>query len=145
MMSFKQMGICLIAAICLFETANAVRCFQCESKFSPACGESLNIDMLQVVDCSKIARPRYITGNKNSTSCVKMITEDNGKPNIVRSCFFENSLDTKSKCLIDPNSQSVFKSCDLCNTDLCNGSSSLYGSIAFICFSIVLAIKNYMF
>lgn len=59
-------------------TGYAIKCYQCESVTSPKCGEKFEADANLLLDCSRIAPPRFLQigpFNRNATGCMKKSIE----------------------------------------------------------------------
>ncbi|XP_023165935.1 uncharacterized protein LOC111596106 [Drosophila hydei] len=111
-------------------TGYAIKCYQCESLTSPKCGEKFEADSNLLLDCARIAPPRFLqTGPfiRNATGCMKKSIEGlPGHPQIVRSCYFGDVSNTQTGCQADPSLPFVKQlSCDVCTKDECNGSASI--------------------
>ncbi|XP_034472864.1 uncharacterized protein LOC117780437 [Drosophila innubila] len=110
-------------------TGYAIHCYQCESLSNPKCGEKFEADSSFLLDCSRVAPPRFILNivGRNATGCMKKTIDGiPGHPQILRSCFFGDVRNTQSGCENDPTMPNIKQlSCDVCNKDGCNGSASL--------------------
>lgn len=59
----------------------AIKCYQCDSITNPKCGEKFEKDSSYLLDCSKIAPPRFLQSFfpvRNATGCLKKVL-DTGK------------------------------------------------------------------
>ncbi|TDG44837.1 hypothetical protein AWZ03_008734 [Drosophila navojoa] len=122
------LALAILAA--LASTGYAIKCYQCESVTSPKCGEKFEADANLLLDCSRIAPPRFLQigpFSRNATGCMKKSIEGvPGHPQIVRSCYFGDISNTQTGCQADPSLPFVKQlSCDVCTKDECNGSSSI--------------------
>jgi len=128
--------VLLLAVVATFaSTAYAVKCYQCESLTNHKCGEEFSSDDTLTFDCSRANPPRYLQNFfpiRNATGCMKKTLESvGGHPQIIRSCYFGDVSNTQTGCQSDPSLPFVKQlSCEVCTSDLCNGSSAT-GPIAF--------------
>ncbi|KAH8248699.1 hypothetical protein KR032_002319 [Drosophila birchii] len=122
------LGLTVLATLAC--TGYAIKCYQCDSLTNPKCGEKFEKESSFLLDCSKIAPPRFLQNFfpvRNATGCLKKVLDTVPKhPQIIRSCFFGDVSNTQVGCQDDP-SLSIAKQlgCDVCTKDECNGSASL--------------------
>ncbi|EDV54498.1 uncharacterized protein LOC6548741 [Drosophila erecta] len=129
MVSSVKMILALTVLATAACTGYAIKCYQCDSLTYSACGKDFQPDSKLVLDCTKMAPPRFLQSFfpvRNATGCMKQTIDIPGNPQIVRSCYFGNIADTKLGCQTDPSLPiNRLLSCDVCTEDECNGSSSL--------------------
>ncbi|XP_064551403.1 UPAR/Ly6 domain-containing protein bero-like [Drosophila montana] len=124
----RVLAVAILAALAC--TGYAIKCYQCESVSSPKCGEKFEADDSLLLDCARIAPPRFLQTFlpvRNATGCMKKTIDGvPGHPQVVRSCYFGDISNTQVGCQGDPSMPFLKQlSCEVCNKDECNGSASL--------------------
>ncbi|KAH8413404.1 hypothetical protein KR009_010879 [Drosophila setifemur] len=122
------LGLTVLATLAC--SGYAIKCYQCDSLTSAKCGTKFEADDGLLLDCSRIAPPRYLQNFfpvRNATGCMrKVIDTVPDHPQVVRSCYFGDVSKTETGCQADPTLPfSKQLSCEVCTKDECNGSASL--------------------
>ncbi|KAH8328010.1 hypothetical protein KR067_003021 [Drosophila pandora] len=122
------LGLTILATLAC--TGYAIKCYQCDSITTPACGEKFEADEKLLFDCSRIAPPRFLQSFfpvRNATGCMRKVIETGiGKNQVVRSCYFGDISNTQLGCQADPSLPFAKQlSCEACPKDECNGSASM--------------------
>ncbi|EDW29218.1 GL18529 [Drosophila persimilis] len=130
MVSSVKLILALTILATLACTGYAIKCYQCESVTNPKCGEKFESDDSLLLDCGKIAPPRFLQSFfpvRNATGCMKKLIDTvPGHPQVVRSCYFGDISNTQTGCTSDPSLPFAKQlSCDVCTKDECNGSATI--------------------
>ncbi|ALC40326.1 CG31675, partial [Drosophila busckii] len=131
------------------QTADAIKCYACESVYEASCGENFHIENHFKFDCAHIAPPRFLDhelANKNATACLKRVFRENGVSKYVRGCYFGEVNETEIGCKLDPTLIGVKNSsCHVCsNENFCNTASHIWSQwpaltlALFICAALLL-------
>ena len=143
--------LAIIAAVAC--SAYGLKCFVCDSAYDVKCGEKFESQNHFAQDCANQAPPitaqfgQSVTNafngqnpfaRANATGCMKRLyNQQNGQHRIQRHCFFGDLAHKDAGCRADfqaagnQNFQlGAPNACDVCDNNLCNGSSAM-GPIGF--------------
>ncbi|KAF7990312.1 hypothetical protein HCN44_000117 [Aphidius gifuensis] len=120
----------------IIQSGMALRCWTCTSDRSPECGDPMNITEhqrnFQTRDCEATSSASMY-GSSVQSICKKMVTRENGRTVIRRSCEIptqEEKNIQNGPC--PPNaavgSHIIVESCHVCSSDLCNSAISIAGN-----------------
>ncbi|XP_037827035.1 uncharacterized protein LOC119615026 [Lucilia sericata] len=129
-----------ILAVCLVNSANAIKCYQCKSLTDVNCAKEM-IDEnsnIRVVDCETVPKPNSMEQFMPVTKCNKVITSDKAGIIVSRDCHFQ-VVGSKSDVCTVSHSREVEK-CHICSGDLCNASSA--GRFMAIGLAAILALVS---
>ncbi|CAL1297774.1 unnamed protein product [Larinioides sclopetarius] len=119
-----------------------LRCWECNSKYDPNCGEPFKGYTISLVDCSQ----RFLKQNMdaNATICRKITQKVQGETRIIRSCGYYDP-ESAGTCFSRAGTHLVFMHYCQCAGEGCNKSSPLSAPpallLAFVLTLVFLAPK----
>ncbi|XP_072939901.1 UPAR/Ly6 domain-containing protein crok-like [Epargyreus clarus] len=112
-------------------TASSIFCYDCNSAFDPRCGEEFDPFSLGVINCSLKDPPEHIEPTE-PTFCRVIKMDIYGKVRVVRSCGYLQEAPSNHTCRRQTGVGELFVTYCHCDTDLCNGVSSLHYEMALL-------------
>ena len=118
------LAISAVLALCLMQTADGIKCYQCKSLTDANCAKDM-IDAssnIRQVDCDQATKPNAMEQVMAVTKCNKVVTSDKAGVIVSRDCHFETVGQKPDECTVSHSRQ--VSSCYTCKGDLCNASSA---------------------
>lgn len=140
--------IALLLLIALVQCASALKCWQCTSNLSPACGDPMNNTehhgTFHIQDCDSTSQHPYSYGRH---VCRKVVRRVHGQREIIRQCAEPTPEErdiTDGPCsqMAQPSYVTV-ESCHICSTDFCNSATSISGK-SFIFATLGALLTSYL-
>lgn len=109
----------------LWESGEAIKCWECNSHFDPRCADPFDNTSLPIGECAARSLPHY--PGLAATMCRKIRQKVNGNWRFIRSCAFlgvpgEGTYD-ENYCLMRTGTYDVFVETCTCNSkDGCNAA-----------------------
>ncbi|XP_005179583.1 uncharacterized protein LOC101896982 [Musca domestica] len=133
-----------VFALCLVNSANAIKCYKCKSITDPGCASDM-IDensRIAVVDCDTVPKPNSMDQYMPVTKCNRVVTSDKAGVIISRDCHFQSIGSDPNVCTVSHSRK--IDSCHTCSGDLCNSNSSA-GRFMAIGFTAIFALVAMVF
>ncbi|XP_013140990.1 PREDICTED: uncharacterized protein LOC106105252 [Papilio polytes] len=142
MLLISKWAVTLIVIFCV-NNGYCIKCWNCRSSNDPKCADPFDNSTVPITDCKEEKGLAHLPGVK-STMCRKIRQKVNGEWRYFRDCAYLGEVGIMGDerfCLMRTGTYNIFIEYCTCNSkDGCN-SSSLFGPVPLVIFSMATLLK----